>query len=413
MNIMLKIILIILVSIPLIGATPADSTLTVIRVHETAGLDRDKEYLEIPLQLNYVPLDTERYSAVDEEGNRTECQVVLRFASPDNKISQLSLIFPVSLSSYTSKKIYLKKTQPGKEHKSLDLQVYGEATELIIESKYYRADLTRSSQSAAKNYASGQLRELLIKMDINQLLFRTENRMHWAPNFQKQGAVDYKTMAQWNRPGFNQINKGPYLVKTTRQAPAPDHPEIMLTATYKFYADKPYFIFYSEMDIVTDVILVLLRNDEMTMDSMFTHVACKRHNGDVENLTFAERNKFLSTDPVENDAAWICFYNEDKNFGFGSIRIKYDNSNRFGDPSPLFMPHTKISDGADGGKYWNRRLIHDHPTLVPAGSRYMEENAYIVFRIDQRDRFETLDYWSQRLRNPIIWNIMGTADQKF
>ena len=406
-------ILIILVSIVLIRTVVADSTFTVIMVHESAGLDRENEYLEIPLQLNYAPADTERYVAVDEAGNLTECQVVPHFSSPENKNRQLSLVFTVSLPAYTDKKIFLKKMKPGRFQKSPDLQVRGESTELIIENMYYRADLTRSSQSEAKNHASGQLRELLVKMDINQLLFRTENRMHWAPNFQKQGAVEYKTIAQWNKPGFNHMTKGPYLVKTARQAPAPDHPEILLTATYKFYADKPYFIFYSEMDIVKDVVLVLLRNDEMTMDSMFTHVACKRHDGGIENLTFAERDKFLSSDPVENDATWICFYNEDKNFGFGSIRIKYDNSNLFGDPSPLFMPHTKVSDGAEGGKYWNRRLIHDHPTFVPAGSRYMEENAYIVFRTDQGDRFEALDYWSQRLRNPIIWNIKGTEKQKY
>ncbi len=296
---------------------------------------------------------------------------------------------------------------------SSDLHLDGAATELIIDNSFYRADLTRSSQSEGKDHLSGQLRELLIKMNKNQLLSRDENRIHWAPNFQKQGAAEYKTIAQWDNPAYNRIDQGPYLIKTTRQAPAADHAEIMLTAVYKFYAGKPYFIFYSTMEIMQDITLILLRNDEMTMDSMFTHVAFKRSDGRIENMTFADRAKYLTTNPVENEAPWICFYNRVKQFGFGSIRLKYENENYRGDPSPLFMPHTKISDGAAGGKYWNRRLIHDYPTFIPAGSRYTEENAYIVFLCDRGDPFKDLEYWSKRLRNPLIWKIIGTTGNPY
>lgn len=411
---MIKVVVIIFILILLLQAAPADSTLATIRIQETSGLNRENDYVEIPLQLNYLPADTDHYEAVDEQGNRIFCQAIVYTGSPENKSTQLSLIFPISLTANSSKLILLKKSAAEKiQPMCSDLRINGAATELIVDNSYYRADLTRSSESEGKDHLSGQLRELLIKMNKNQLLFRHENRMHWAPNFQKQGAVEYKTIAQWDNPAYNRIDQGPYLIKTTRQAPAPDNPEVMLTAVYKFYAGKPYFIFYSAMEIRQNVTLLLLRNDEMTMDSMFTHIAFKRPDGRIENMAFTERTKYLTTDPVENEAPWICFYNRVNQFGFGSIRLKYENENSCGDPSPLFMPHTKISDGAAGGKYWNRRLIHDHPTFVPAGSRYIEENAYIVFSGDQGDPFKDLEYWSNRLRNPLIWKIIGTTGNPY
>ncbi|NIT61269.1 MAG: hypothetical protein GWN00_35210, partial [Aliifodinibius sp.] len=84
-----------------------------------------------------------------------------------------------------------------------------------------------------------------------------------------------------------------------------------------------------------------------------------------------------------------------------SIRLRYDITNRLGEPSPTYLPHTKISDGSRGGKYWDRRLIHDHLIFVPEGSRYAEENAYLVFEIDPSDKLKQIEYWVNRLRNPI------------
>ena len=108
----------------------------------------------------------------------------------------------------------------------------------------------------------------------------------------------------------------------------------------------------------------------------------------------------LEQQPLENDAPWLCFYHQEKGYAFGSIRLDYDNHDDFGEPSPLYHPHTRISDGAGGGKYWNRRLIDEQRTYVPRGSRYIEENAYLVFRIDVADKFREIREWAARLRQP-------------
>ena len=111
--------------------------------------------------------------------------------------------------------------------------------------------------------------------------------MHWGPNFQKPGMEYYNTIAGWQNPKHYVVNRGPYLISTQRQDVAPEVSEILLTANYCFYADLPYFIFYSSMDIIKDVTLSLLRNDEMTMDSMFTHVAYQNNSGQIIDLSFA------------------------------------------------------------------------------------------------------------------------------
>jgi hypothetical protein len=238
-------------------------------------------------------------------------------------------------------------------------------------------------------------------MGFNQLLTNVEDRLHWAPNFKRPELEWYTTIAHWDSPSRYDLQKGPYLIQTIRQDSAPDHPEISLTAVYQFYNNLPYFKFYSEMQMVKDVWLELLRNDEMTMDSMFTHLAFQRPAGEIVDVAFSERYDLLKNQPIEDNSPWLCFYNIEKGFAFGSIRIRYDNTNQYGQRSPTYLAHTQIGEWLGGITYWNRRLIHDHLTFVPKGSRYIEENAYLVFKIGQQDRFETIKYWSDRLRHPL------------
>jgi hypothetical protein len=375
-----------------------------VTVTETAGIARQREYVQVNLQSS--PQLSQIIALDQDTGDSLFCQVNRSSIPGDSSKEMLNILFPVSLKAGERQRFILMASSH-KEPPVTDLTVSGEGFELKIENEYYRADLTRSDQSEAKSHASGQLRELLIKMGFDRLLFRTENRMHWGPNFQKPGLEYYTTIAEWDNPAFYHVEKGPYRVRTERQDKAPAHPEILLAATYDFYAGTPYFIFFSEMEMMDDIWLELLRNDEMTMDSLFTNIAFQRPDGEIEDLPFEKRYDVLRKKPLENDAPWVCFYHASKGYAFGSIRLKYDNTNRFGDPSPTWMPHTKISDGAGGGKYWNRRLIHEHLMFVPRGSRYVEKNAYLVFRVNGPDKFESILEAAKRLRNPLRVDVIN------
>lgn len=381
----------------------ADDVLAELILNETDGITRQLEYIEVSLQL---PLDSYDTNSVDfialrkRDKHVIQCQVVKQKIFKKQNIAQIRLVFPVSIEAYQTDSFLIKTVDESISINS-DLSYSGSGFELVIDNAYYRTDLTKSSQSEGKNHESGQLRELLIKMDFDVLLQRTENRIHWAPNFQNQQEDYYSTIAGWERPEQYTFINGPYLIRTMRRDRAPDHPEILLTANYSFYAGLPYFKFYSSMEVEQDVILSLLRNDEMTMDSLFTHIAYQIKPGVIVDLAFSERHQVLDNEPISNEAPWLCFYNENKGYAFGSIRIKYDNTSNWGLPSPTYFPHTKISDGAAGGKYWNRRLIHDHPVFVAAGSRYIEENAYIVFKINKEDKFSEIEKWADQIRHPV------------
>jgi hypothetical protein len=155
------------------------------------------------------------------------------------------------------------------------------------------------------------------------------------------------------------------------------------------------------MEMKEGVWLQLLRNDEMAMDSMFTHLAFKRPSGEIIDIPFSDMHPLIDKQPIENDSPWLCFYNKDKGFALGSIRLLYDNTNIYGDQSVLYKPHTQIGEWLKGIKYWNRRLIHDHLTYVPAGSIYREKNAYLVFKIAEKDHLHDIQYWAERLRHPL------------
>jgi hypothetical protein len=380
-----------------------DSVLATVTVKENAGFPRDLEYAECQVQVSKKNLDNFPPLFILEDVNsrlRVSGQIIEMIEENLHDEVYFRVIFPLSIGASEKKNYRLKEdtfTSPTKS----DLKVKGSGFDLIIENKFYRADLSKDKSVEPQSYNSGQLRELLIKMGIDQLLTNVEDRLHWAPNFKRPELEWYTTIAHWNSPAVYDLQKGPYLIKTIRQDLAPDHPEIALTAVYQFYENLPYFKFYSEMKMVQNVWLELLRNDEMTMDSMFTHLAFQRPQGEIVDVAFSERKKLLQKQPIENDSPWICFYNNDEGFAFGSLRLRYENINKIGQSSPTYQAHTQIGEWLGGIKYWNRRLIHDQLTLVPKGSRYIEENAYLVFKIGQKDKFEAIKYWTDRLKHPL------------
>ena len=388
-----------------------NAALAQITVSEDCGLARELEYVGCTIQLKSAQYEpgTDLVAVESMSGEAIPVQLYRMENFEQEGIVILHILFPVSISSLEIKRYSLEKRR-AKSAIHTDLSIQGKGFDRIIENQFYRADLTRSAQSESKNNESGQLSELFIKMGFDVLLFRTENRMHWAPNFQRLGAKEYKTIAGWDNPQNYRVDAGPYLVMTTRRDQAPDYPEIRMNANYYFYAGMPWFRFYSAMEFTRTVWLSLLRNDEMTMDSLFTHVAFKRPTGEIVDLSFDEREQILAEHPIENDAPWLCFYHAEKGYAFGSIRLKYELLQASGFTSPVWMPHTKISNGAGGGKYWNRRLIDDRPTLVPEGSRYIEENAYLVFKVNQDNKFAEIERWDFILKSSLQVSV-GLAEE--
>lgn len=378
-----------------------------VTIYEKNGLDRTAEYVEIVISKKIIDLAKGKSILVIDPGlgDTINCQITQN-VDINNGQYQKTILFPINIAAYGSHTFEIVISDVIKEkedvHNKLSMYLSGEGTELVIKNEYYLADLRADSTEEEKSYKSGQIRDLTIKLGFNQLLTNRDDRIHWAPNFKRPELEYYKTIAHWNKPKKQWINEGEYLVRTWRRDKAPAHPEIMLSALYSFYIDKPYFVFHSKMEMLDDITLELLRNDEMTMDTMFTHLAFKRKSGEIIDIPLNERNKILDNNPIAVDDPWLCFYNKDIGYAFGSIRINYDIKNADGGDSNVGNSYTSIAEWEGRTTYWNRRLIYNDLVDVKKGSKYIENNAYIVFDIKQDDHLGTIKYWSDRLLSPLI-----------
>jgi hypothetical protein len=162
-------------------------------------------------------------------------------------------------------------------------------------------------------------------------------------------------------------------------------------------------MFSSVISVEEDVELVLLRNDEMTMDSLFTHIQCLSPDDGERCVPLYDGKGIeeLDNDRVPHNAKWLSFFHDVQEYGLGTIRLEYDNVNIHGKPSPMYEAHTKISTSARNGRYWNRRLIHDHLIKVPKGSCYSETNAYLVFRASPDNPSGEIDSFHRQLTSPL------------
>jgi hypothetical protein len=374
-------------------------------VQNPDNTQRLNEYLVVSLQSG-SGMSGDHCLLIDTSaGDTVFAQVFDRKSDSESGLSRFFLIAPVDLGPHQTRTFHIANGSKKDRVPASDLVISGKELDLVIDNKFYRADLRRDETEDGQRYHSGQLNRLEFKDHGDLILSRKSNRMHWGPNFRRSGEEDYTTTAHWDPPDSVLLEKGPYLIRLLREGPAPGIPEINVLTCYYFLAGQPYFTFYSEMRIRKDVSLSLLRNDEMTMDSLFTNVAFNRGEGPIEDYTFAERDKVLHSDPVPNSAPWLCFYNAGLHYAYGSIRILYDIRNDQGLPSPTYMPHTKISNGAGGGKYWNRRLIHEKDTFVPAGSCYREENAYLLFDTAGKMPLDRITALAEQLRHPVLISV--------
>lgn len=312
-----------------------------------------------------------------------------------------SYIFPVSMNAY-EKKSFLVVSSTQKINLPI-MNVTGEDLSVMVENNYFIANFERTDDNPKKGLHSGQLASILIKNN-DVILKRNNINIHWSPNFKKDG-FDYKTFAHLNSKYTKITQRNSYLFEIVKAGYVNNYEEIDLFGQYNFFAGLPYFIYASTMSFNKDVKLSLLRNDEMTMDSLFTHLVYPDSLGKMTEMSLYNTIKFdsLTKTPLAHDIGWLGFINKSNGYGLICIRLSYDNKNIQGKESPLYRPHTKISQSNGNGRYWNRRLIHEQNTLIPKGSMYYEQNAYLV--IDNFDSIDNVDdqirYYSMCLNNPI------------
>ncbi len=364
-----------------------------ISVSEKNGLPRELEYVtaEIPLPVEWQP--SQILVATDRESEESVSVQVLDTMRNEGK-SFLKIMFPVNVGANGTKTFELVTAEKIRGTGSSNIRISDDGSSL--ENQTYKATFSMEDDPRG-----GQINGLFLKNFGNKMLKRGHIAMHWAPNFSKTNGDGYFNMEDFPPSSENTVETGLYQITKTRSGRTDTIPEIYVKGKYTFLAGLPYFIFESTMTMEEEVSLKLLRNDEMTMDSLFTHVTYQKEDGTLSSLQLYDAElDSLENNHIPDDSGFVAFYNTDYGYGLASIRLEYDNTNSDGNPSPLFDPHTKISRSQGNGRYWNRVLI-DSATTAPKGSRYHEKNAYLVFEVDQAVPEKQILYYAERLRHPL------------
>lgn len=366
---------------------------TVVIVKETIGVQRNSELITTTIIFKDTISSNTRLVATDLASFETIPVQVLD-ASTNNLETQLTLMFPVTIGPKQSKKYRIETKARSRDTASV--QLYLSDDKMRVQNRTY--DISFSNRDAR----GGQIDGIKLKDFKGQLLKRGHISMHWAPNFSKTTSDNYFNMEDLPIASLHSIDEGLYRIVKKREGLTDSVPEIKIAGTYEFFADQPYFIFESTMMMESDVELSLLRNDEMTMDSLFTHVMYLRKDHGVShlNLYHKELNN-LDNEPIPDNTPWVAFYNNEIGYGFGSIRLTYDNNDVKGTPSPTRNPYTKISKATGAGRYWNRVLLEEN-LLVPKGSRYYEKNAYLVFDASGLHPEKEIQEYYQKLTSPLL-----------
>ena len=361
---------------------------------EKAGISRNLEYVKVNIA------DYTKKVLVLQEVLSGDVIYGIRLDQAITPNDSTSYIFPISIKA-NERKVYTPTVLSDELEYSEELEITGSGMSIIIENKHFIADFNTDKEKTEMGLYPGQLATLQLK-NKNVLYKRLENDIHWAPNFQKEG-LDYKTIGHLNLQNTKVSQNNPYMFEMSKSGTVSNYEEIDVFGQYNFFAGLPYFIYKSKMTFNRDTELFLLRNDEMTMDSLFTHLIYPEVSGEVAQMSLYNKSKFdsLAKAPLSDDIEWLGFVNKTKGYAFLSIRLEYNNKNLLGNDSPLYKAHTKISSGQNNGRYWNRRLIHDHNTPIPKGSAYYEKNAYLV--LDNLDEIESqIAYYIKSLNNPIL-----------
>ena len=254
-----------------------------------------------------------------------------------------------------------------------------------VENSVFAADASMRVVNGVEE-DSGMVRALLYK-PAGATILRTQNRMHWAPSFQRAGARGYTSMAMWSPVPQVHREMGVGWFTAQREGSHPLYPEIRLWSEYRFFAHVPYFLFEAKLDIVSPIEMFWLRGQEMTMDDLFTHLVAPDEQGRPQLLTFDKKKPLPA-------GSWIAFVNLDKGYGIGAVPLAWSATTKVN-------PHLSLDDGANNGKYWDRHIISRVNTPLAPGERFSEHTAFVLFRPRPgAPAAEFLD-WRDRLLNPL------------
>ncbi len=289
------------------------------------------------------------------------------------------------------------------------LKINGEGLGLTIENEFYKIKL---------HPKSGMLHEITLKNKPHFTLehkLETNGAIHWNP-----GAYSPKRpwmhASDWNPPESIKTVSGPVMFMFNRKGHMPNMPEIALSITYKFFANSPFVLMSSAMEIKKPVPLQAFRNAEIVFNSKLIDKA-------VWLDPAYENPKELDISTIPNltevdlplDVSWISFLNTKEKIGFAGIPLEYCNASLNDEPFE-YNPYIYITKGP--WVYWTRVLVTPYMTQnmqqiveVPAGNCYWEKWAWLPFET-RGNNLKELNYLQAKLKHPLRIQVRDEKDAR-
>lgn len=409
-----------------------------IVLSETAGMDREKEPVEVLLpfypdeandlkrEIRVIEVDPENFALAE-----VPCQVfdIQQYTVEDDlqpeKEGQPKRHIPLWMPTVTCKLAFLANV-PAKSSKvylvyynnekalaktwQTDLRVQGELPGLRIDNDYFNAVLHPNS---------GHLDQLTLKAKPEAPLFHrmeTNGAIHWNPGIYVPPRAWTHT-ADWKHDQNMYSISGPVLATAEFWGNLRDMPEVDASVRYTFYPGVPYFESTTNMRINETVQTIALRNAEIVFKrELMTHAAWYDVIRD-EVITYDVANMADLTDlKMEADVPWITFYNENTGIGFAGIQLDYANAS-LESRSRLLNPYFYITAGP--WIYWARALSlsflgSNMQQVIPAikGSLFTEKWAYLVYETDLEVPYREVLNWQKKLTQPLRVQLVEEVDER-
>ncbi len=373
-----------------------------IRVVKAERTGNDVIYTEIPSQVyDQVTWADQKTLSVREKDEKTGTPIIRYHAT-----TSLSLAFLADFKANEKATYLVFYNNPGapKPAYATDLRVIGSVAGQplgkTIENGFYKVTL---------NKKSGVIYEITEKSSKTLLEHKLETNgsIHWNPCLYSPPHTWTHT-SDWENPPYIEVS-GPVFYSIRLTAPLPFYPQVLCSVTYHFYANTPYILVQTTIDVNEDMFVQALRNGEIVFNKkVFKGVAYKTMEGPVEmidlNRTRMHPDHVIALRP---DTPWVAFYNQDRGVAFANLYLDLSMTNVEGGEASTEQPFIYIQNGP--WYYLARGLVYSFGTnnqtrMLPVrkGSVYCERIAFYPYSFKKEQGFTVqADTLFSRLKFPL------------
>ncbi|MCH7727650.1 MAG: hypothetical protein IH991_14385 [Planctomycetes bacterium] len=400
-----------------------------LRVKEPIGLARQREAVEFEIEIGKV--DPSRFAkelrVVDLDTGK---EVLAQGHSVQSGRATIVFLASVAAGAERAYRVYFDN--PGAKpavHKT-DLRAAAvtgmvevkprRKFALSISNDHLRADLhPQSGQIARLTYLKGT-------GDVRTFIGNAQTSiLHWNPDLRNRsrlfevppplrGKRAWEYVHYWDPPPKSEVEIGPLMVRVRRSGPFAHTPEVDCEVTYTFFADQPYFVVDTRLEILKDYEVEFLRDDEFGFKFGYNRALWKLKSGTVKGW---DLTKLLEPGtpvhgvptavrgiiPFEPDCPWITFYHDKTAEAVAVIHTKYEN----GAVGKVKMepPESFIHVKGPAYNYWGRVLagkLHKLPQVkLPKGMRWETQSVILFYKYDGKGQPDTLHRYEKLLCNPL------------